>query len=191
MSAQPRPRMSYPEYLDLEARSAEKHEFLRGEVWAMAGGTREHALYAMNFLRRLGSALEGRPCSPYGSDLRVRIDETDRTTYPDGLVICGPSAFSPVDPLAVTNPLLILEVTSDSSEADDRGAKFAHYRRLPSLRDYVLVSHREPRIEVYRRAEGFWAMTDAVAGQRIVLPSLEVSLDVDAVYVDPNRPAAN
>lgn len=191
MSAQPRPRMSYGEYLDLEARSAEKHEFLRGDVWAMAGGTREHALYAINFLRRLGAALEGRPCNPYGSDLRVRIDETDRTTYPDGLVICGPSAFSPVDPLAVINPLLILEVTSESSEADDRGAKFAAYRRLPSLRDYVLVSHREPRIEVYRRAEGFWAMTDATAGQRIVLPSLEVSLDVDTVYFDPNRPAAS
>jgi Uma2 family endonuclease len=180
--------MAYREYLELEARSPEKHEYLRGEVWAMAGGTREHALYAMNFLRLVGDALAGRPCGAYGSDLRVRIDATDRTTYPDGIVICGPSTYSPEDPLAVTNPLLVLEVTSESSEADDRGAKFAHYRHLSSLKDYVLVSHREPRIEVYRRDTGFWAMTDAVAGQRVLLPSLEVTLEVDAVYFDPNRP---
>ncbi|MBL8917528.1 MAG: Uma2 family endonuclease [Myxococcaceae bacterium] len=181
--------MSYEEYVRLEAATPEtKHEFLRGQVWAMAGGTPEHALYASNLLRHIGNLLSGKPCSPFGSDLRVRIDATDRTTYPDAIVICGPRALSTTDPLAVTNPVVIVEVTSDSTEADDRGEKFAHYRHVSSLKEYVIVSHRQRRIEVYRRDGNTWTLREYRPREEVELASLGVRLPVDAVYDDPTKP---
>lgn len=189
MTAQRGPLLAYVEYLQLEARDlTTRHEFLRGEVWAMAGGTPEHALYAANFLRLVGAALQGRPCAPYGSDLRVRIEATDRTTYPDGLVICGPREVAPGDANAVVNPTVILEVTSDGTEADDRGEKFAHYRQLAALREYVIVSHRQQRIEVYRREARSWSLREYLLGSDLELASLGLSVSVAAVYDDPNRP---
>lgn len=190
MTAQRKPTSSYEHYLEIEAADpTTRHEFLRGEVWAMAGGTPEHALFAANFLRLVGAALHGRPCAPYGSDLRVRIEVTDRTTYPDGIVICGPREVSARDQHAVTNPTLILEVTSDGTEADDRGEKFAHYRHLSSLREYVIVSHRQARVEVYRREPGSWSFREYPLGTDIELASLGISVPVSGVYADPNRPS--
>ncbi|MDX2012325.1 MAG: Uma2 family endonuclease [Myxococcaceae bacterium] len=189
MAAQPRVLVPYSDYLALEASTPEvRHECLRGEVWAMADGTPQHALYATNFLRIVGLALQGRPCAPYGSDLRVRIDATDRSTYPDGLVICGPREVSTVDANAVVNPVLILEVTSDGTEADDRGEKFAHYRHLTSLQEYVIVSHRQRRIEVYRREAQAWALREYRAATEVELASLGLHVPVNGVYDDPNAP---
>ncbi|MBL8934687.1 MAG: Uma2 family endonuclease [Archangium sp.] len=188
MTAQRRLLLTYAQFLELEAAEPNtRHEFLRGEVWAMAGGTPEHALYAANFIRLVGGALRG-PCAPYGSDLRVRVEATDRTTYPDGIVICGPREVSASDQNAITNPTLILEVTSDGTEADDRGEKFAHYRHLPALREYVIVSHRQQRVEVYRRETSSWSLREYLPGSEVELASLEVKLPVVGIYDDPNRP---
>lgn len=154
----------------------------------MAGGSPEHALFAANFISLVRSKLQGRPCAPYGSDLRVRVEVTDRTTYPDGIVICGPREVASNDRNAIVNPTVILEVTSDGTEADDRGEKFAHYRHLPSLREYVIVSHRQQRIEVYRRDATSWSLREYLPGTHVELASLDVMIPVDGVYEDPNRP---
>lgn len=185
MNASPTQRMSYADYLAAERDSDIKHEYLRGEVWAMAGGTVEHSRLQASVVGELRNALAGRPCNVFTSDLRIRVLETDRATYADALVICGKVEPAPGDDCAVTNPVVIIEVLSDSTEASDRGEKFAHYRRIPSLRDYVLVSQREPRIEVYHREGERWVLTDALAGGVAELASIEAELRVDAVYHDP------
>lgn len=123
-------RLSSAQYLELEAANPNtRHEFLGGEVWARAGGTPEHALYSANFISLVREALRGRPCAPYGSHLRARIEATDRTTSPDCIVIWGPRQVSASDQNAIINPTVVLEVTSDGTEADDRGEKFAQYRQ--------------------------------------------------------------
>ncbi|MSP62899.1 MAG: Uma2 family endonuclease [Myxococcales bacterium] len=185
MNAAARQRMTYAEYLAAEDKSETKHEYLRGEVFAMAGGTLEHSRLAVNMASELRNALGGRPCVVFNSDARVLIAATDRSTYPDLSVVCGKVETAQVDGNAITNPVVIVEVLSDPTEAEDRGEKFAHYRHLPSLRDYVLVSQRTARIEVYRRENDFWAFTEAGPGGAVRLVSLDLSLAVDAVYRDP------
>ncbi len=179
--------MTYAAYLEFEEGSPIKHEYLRGEVYAMAGGTPEHAGLMASVIGELIAALRGRPCRVFTSDLRVRIDSTDLSTYPDITVVCGALETSEQDKNAATNPILIVEVLSDSTEAYDRGEKFAHYRRLPSLREYLLFSQRHARIESYRRsAEGVWMLAEAGVGETLTLAALEgVTLDVDLIYRDP------
>jgi Uma2 family endonuclease len=124
--------MTYAEYLAFEEASLEKHEFLNGEVFAMAGGTLEHPALAMALGAALINALRDRPCRLFSSDLRVRIRATGLTTYPDISVACGKAEVDNEDPHALVNPVLIVEVLSDSTEAYDRGEKAAHYRHIPS-----------------------------------------------------------
>lgn len=181
--------MTYAEYVAAEPTSDVRHEFLNGEVWAMAGGMPEHAALAAAIIRELGVAVRGKPCRIYTSDLRVRVLETGLSTYADVTVVCGTAETAPGDPDALVNPLLLVEVLSDSTEAYDRGAKAAHYRRIPSLQAYVLVSQAEPVIEVYRRtSDGRWELLEARSGERIDLASLGTHLDVDAIYANPLMP---
>lgn len=181
-------RMTYEQYLKEEVNSPTKHEFLRGVVYAMAGGTPEHAALAASMTISLGTALRGSPCRVYSSDLRVRIIETDLATYPDMTVVCGQLEMSPDDPYATSNPSLIVEVLSDSTEAYDRGAKAAHYRRIPSLREYVFISHREKKIEIFRRkGENAWELSEYGPGQKAVI--LGCNIAVDEVYRNDLEPA--
>ncbi|MBL8920247.1 MAG: Uma2 family endonuclease [Myxococcaceae bacterium] len=185
-SAVTQPRMSWKDFVAFERAASEKHEFLRGEVWAMAGGTPEHGRLAANVMRALGNTLQGRPCVVMSSDVRVRVRDTDRSTYPDAFVVCGRLEHDPDDENTITNPLIIVEVLSASTEASDRGEKFAHYQHLTSLRDYVLISQTERRIEVFSRGAGAsWLMTPYGPGQRVPLPSVNVELDLDALYFNP------
>ena len=177
--------MTYAQYLELERGSLEKHEYLRGQVWAMSGGTPSHAQIAANVTAALAAFLKGRPCGVFSSDLRVRVVETDRSTYPDVTVVCGKRQLAPDDENAVVNPTLIVEVLSDSTEASDRGEKFAHLQRLPSLKEYVLVSQREQRVEVFRRGEGAtWTLLPFTSG-RVDLKSVDAFLELAEVYADP------
>lgn len=188
-SAPPIARMSYAEYLALEAASATKHEYVNGEVFDMAGGSIEHGALAIAVGTALSNALRGRPCRVLSSDVRVRIKATGISTYPDLSVICTQIEVEPDDEHGVLNPTLIVEVLSDATEAYDRGAKAAHYRRIPSLREYVLVAQREPLIEVYRKNErGNWELVvEARRGERVELTSCgaSIELDVDEIYRDP------
>jgi Uma2 family endonuclease len=180
-------RMSYPEYLALEERTGQKHEYLRGEVYAMAGGTVEHGALASAVTIALGIALAERPCRVLSSDVKVRIEATGLSTYPDVSVVCGKLETAAEDPNAVTNPVLIVEVLSDATEAYDRGEKAAHYRRIPSLREYVLVSQKTQLIEVHRKNErGNWELVaEAGKGARAELTSVGAVLEVDAIYRNP------
>ena len=187
------PTMSYAQYLELEARSDVKHEYLRGDVWAMAGGTPRHGRLAARITSELGNALKGRPCVVYSSDVRIRIESTDRSTYPDLSVVCGADRFAPDDANALVNPLIIVEVLSESTEStesterSDRGEKFAHYQRLASLREYLLVDQERPRIEVFRRQGNSWLLSIYEAGATVRLESVEAGIEVDAVYADPRQ----
>jgi Uma2 family endonuclease len=175
--------VGYAEYLAFERDARAKHEYLDGAVYATAGGTPGHSHLAANVIYELRRLLGDRPCVVFTSDLRVRIPATGLSTYPDVSVVCGPLVRAVDDPDAVTNPSLLVEVLSDNTEAYDRGQKFLHYRRLASLREYVLVSQQEPRVEVYARGErGHWWLSEAGAGERVVLASVEGELAVDHVY---------
>ena len=121
----------------------------------------------------------------FSSDLRVRVEDADRTFYPDVSVVCGKRQVSLDDTLAITNPIVIIEVLSESTERNDRGEKFKHYRMLTSLEEYVLVNTESKLIEVFRRSDEGWVLTDAKAGEELVLRSLGVTLSVDAIYFDP------
>ncbi len=178
--------IGYVEYLAAEENSEVKHEYLCGEVFAMAGGSPEHAALAMSIGIALGIGLRGKRCRVFNSDLRVRVEEADLATYPDVTVICGELERSANDKNAAVNPIVLVEVLSESTEAWDRGEKAAHYRRIPALREYLLVAQDEPRLELYRRADaGHWEFYEARSGESLQLTSIGVTLAVDEIYRDP------
>lgn len=164
--ASARHRYSYAEYLAYERDSGLKHEYEDGQILAMAGGSRRHNALAS----RVSAALEAaRPpgCIAFQSDQRVRVLATGKATYPDASVVCGPIEGDPADPLdaTITNPTLVVEVLSPSTEQEDRGNKWQHYQLIPSLQEYVLVAQAEARIECYRRlSSGGWEYRDVTEG---------------------------
>jgi Uma2 family endonuclease len=177
-------RASYAEYLVAERASETKHEYVGGVIVAMAGGTIEHGRLVSRLTVLLSAALAGRPCVVLPADVRVRIRSADRSTYPDLHVVCGQVERDPDDEHAVVNPIVVVEVLSDSTAESDRGDKFADYRRLSSLREYVLVSQRDLRIDVYHRDGRRWVLDEHVAGERLRLESVDVTLPIDEIYVD-------
>jgi Uma2 family endonuclease len=161
-----RHRYSYAEYLAYERDSGMKHEYIGGDILAMAGGSLRHSALASRISAALENALQ-RGCVAFQSDLRVRILATGRATYPDASMICGVIDRDPADPsgATVTNPTLIVEVLSPSTEQDDRGDKWQGYQQIPSLQEYVLVSQSRPRIERFRRlATGGWEYHEVTEG---------------------------
>jgi Uma2 family endonuclease len=185
-----RTRYTWVEYLALEASSNVKHEYLDGQIYAMAGGTPEHAALAAAVVGLLFPQLRGSPCRAHDADLRVRVPKTGLATYPDVTIVCGPSERDPDDRNAVTNPTLIVEVLSQSTEDYDRGDKFEHYKGLSSLSEYVLVSHRERRIEVFAKdREAIWTGGTAQNGEVARLASIGARLEVDELYEAATEPA--
>jgi Uma2 family endonuclease len=174
---------SYEEYLSLEEHSLTKHEYLDGEIYAMAGGMPGHAGLAARVIALLGQQRRA-GCRVYSSDLRIRIAETGLSTYPDVTVICGATERAAEDNAAVVNPILLVEVTSKSTEDYDRGAKLIHYQFLPSLREVLFVSHREPRLTLHRRVDASWPVADYRAGETVEILSLGARIAVDEVYSD-------
>jgi Uma2 family endonuclease len=175
-------RYSFAEYLAIEEVARVKHEYLDGEIYAMAGGTPEHAALAAVVTTVLGEQLRGGPCRVYSSDLRVRILATGLATYPDVTVVCGPTERDPESATHVVNPCVVVEVTSDGTEEYDRGEKLDHYKKVPSLSAIVLVSHRERTIEVWSRDPSAWHVTAYGSGEVARIPALDCRLDVGAVY---------
>lgn len=177
-------RYTYEEYLAYERDSTLKHEYVGGEIFAMAGGSRRHSALAS----RISAALEiaRKPgCVAFQSDLRVRILATGRATYPDVSMVCGPIQGDPGDRSGetITNPTLIVEVLSPSTEQDDRGAKWQDYQTVPSLQEYVLVSQTEPRVERYVRVPGGGWEYHAVTEGTVTL-SCGAVLDLARLYAD-------
>jgi Uma2 family endonuclease len=172
---------TYAEYLRLEEESAVRHEFLDGEIYAMAGGSPDHAALAAAVIALVRGHLPP-GCRVFTSDLRVRIAATGLTTYPDVATICGRTERSPDDALAVTNPVLLAEVTSSPTEDYDRGEKLRHYKELPSLREVLTVSHRKPDPTLHRREDAGWTSVAAGPGETLELASVAARLAVDDVY---------
>ena len=186
MSAAEKLAMTYAEYLAFERTSATKVEFADGLAYAMAGGTPEHAQLSM----QLGAALVGlvRPgrgrCRVYSSDAKIHVLATGSSYYPDLSVVCGDIERAAVDSAAITNPVMVVEVLSGSTENYDRRTKFADYLRIASLDHYLLASQERARLEHYRRnADGTWTLTIAEAGGVIRLPELGGDIVVDDVYL--------
>jgi Uma2 family endonuclease len=173
---------TYEQYLEVLEISGVKLEYCEGEIYAMAGGTPAHAELAASITRLLGNSLLGR-CRLASSDLKVRIEATDLSTFPDVTVICGERELASVDRNAVTNPAVLVEVTSNSSEDYDRGEKLNHYKQCPSLQAVLIVSHRRPQVTVIARSDQNWEQREYRPGQQINLEKPALSFSVDELYV--------
>lgn len=182
-SAAETPKISADDYLAGEAGSPVKHEYLAGEVFAMAGAGEAHVTVALNLATLLRDHVRGGPCRVYISDMKVRIEKADAFYYPDVFVTCDRTDSS--ENLFKRNPALIVEVLSDTTAAFDRGAKFAHYRQLDSLREYVLIEPERRSIDLFRRnANGTWVLHPITDGGQLELASLDFQCPLESVYED-------
>ena len=180
-----RTEMTEVEYLTFERGSPEKHEYVDGEVFAMSGGTGDHAAIAANLMGELRNQLFGRGCRVLTSDMRIKIPGAGRYVYPDASVVCTPPEYTDETLDTLINPQVVVEVLSESSEAYDRGEKFEAYQTIPSLTSYVLASQTKARLEVFtRQDDGGWLLRSYGPGEHAVLTSIECSIDVDRVYTD-------
>jgi Uma2 family endonuclease len=182
--AEPHRRLSVEEYLALERRSEGKHEYLDGEVVAMTGASDRHNRIVWNLAGILYSQLRGRPCQAYVGDMRLQVAATGLYTYPDLLVVCAKPQFADAERYTLLNPTSIIEVLSPSTEAYDRGKKFAHYRTIESLAEVVFVSQEEVAVERYsRQPDGSWLLRECNRPEdRLPLPAIGCELPVAEVY---------
>jgi Uma2 family endonuclease len=184
MTAQPKPAYSIEAYLELERKGPLKHEYYRGEIFALAGSSEAHNLIMTNILTALNVQLRNRPCKVYPSDMRLRIPQTGLYTYPDVSVVCGTPQFDDKERDTLLNPIIVIEILSPSTERYDRGKKFQNYRTVSSLQEYLLVSQDEYHIEYYRNQnDGNWMLTsyDGIAAT-IKLKAIDCSLSLEDVY---------
>lgn len=184
MTAQAIPRTySFAEYLEIERKAEYRSELVNGYIYAMAGASRMHNLVAGNTFGELRQQLKGRPCEAYTSDMRVKVEATGRVAYPDVVVMCGKPVFADAVKDTLLNPLVIVEVLSPSTEADDRGEKFAHYRRIESLQEYVLIAQDRIRVEHFLRQGEQWLLTEvADLDSKLELPSLACTVPLRDIY---------
>jgi len=176
--------ISAAEYLELERAAEARHELIDGEMFAMSEGSREHSLIAQNIGGELRGALRAKPCEVFNSDMRIGIEAMSRYTYADATVACGAPRFTDEKRDTLLNPTAVFEVLSDSTDSDDRGEKFAGYRTVPSLQEYVLVSQKRELVEhFHRQADGSWLLRVCSAGETVSLPSLGCDLAVDEIYL--------
>ena len=172
--------VSYDEYLRRLEASDERLEYVDGEIFAMAGGTPEHSYVGARVTTLLGVALQGQPCRTFSSDLRVRVHGS--TILPDATVICGRREAAEDDPHAVTNPTVIVEVLSPSTELWDRSGKFALVQQIPSLQHYLLVSPEKRTVEHFRRDGDGWRYTLASGDIPVALDAIRVTLTPNSVF---------
>jgi len=162
------------EYLQFEKTSSEKHEYFKGEIFAMAGAGPRHNLIFSNLFGDLAYKLKGKTCRPFGSDFRVHIPENTLFTYPDISIVCGDIISSNVDQDSVTNPTVIIEILSPSTKDYDRGGKFLLYRDIPTLKEYILIDTGAIFIEAHRiNKSGHWELED--------IKGSEATLNIEAV----------
>ena len=179
------PTLTPAEYLAFERQQTDaKHEYLNGQITAMSGASREHNLIVGNAFASLHAQLRGRGCEVYSNDMRVHIPATGLYTYPDIVALCGEPVFEGDQFDTLLNPHVIIEVLSSSTEAYDRGAKFAHYRSIESLQAYVLIAQDRPHIELFERGtDGRWVLSEAKGLEsRLELEALGCILELSEVY---------
>jgi Uma2 family endonuclease len=184
MSAQPLPRLSPEEYLAIERAAEFRSEYYDGAMYAMSGASHPHNVINVNLVRELSSALRKRGCFVVSSDARLRVSPGRVYTYPDIMAGCAPPKFADDQKDTLLNPALVIEVLSPSTEAHDRGYKFAQYRQLESIREYVLVSQSEPRVERFeRQVDGRWVLAEHVGLDAICrFESVDCSIPLADIY---------
>lgn len=183
MSPLAHPRLTPEEYLALERQAEHKSEYINGRIYAMAGASRAHNLIVGNTFSELRTQLRGRPCEAYVNDMRVKVSPTGLYTYPDVAALCGEPRFEDTQVDTLLNPSVIIEVLSESTERSDRGEKFAHYRRLVSLQEYVLVAQDQLRVEHYARSGEHWLLTEISHPDGVLtLASVGCTIPVREVY---------
>ena len=171
------------EYLAWERKAEFKNEYLRGHIVAMSGASYQHTLITMNISGELYIQLKGRACTVHTNDMRVRTSPDTSYFYPDVLVVCDEPRFEDNAFDTLLNPIVLVEVLSPSTEAYDRGEKFKHYQQLTSLREYILVSQDEVRVEHYRRQETQWKPTEFRSLENVLpLASIECELPLKDIY---------
>ena len=182
--AQKQLRYTPEEYLAIECDAPTKSEYVNGEIFAMACASLVHTIIAGNVAGELRQQLKGRPCTTHSNDMRVKVGPTGMYTYPDVVVVCGAAKLEDGKADTLLNPTVIVEVLSQSTEAYDRGAKFAHYRRLESLREYLLVAQDAVHVEHYvRQADGRWLLSEANRlDDAIHLLAIDCRLAIAEVY---------
>src|SRR5215213_8042626 len=148
------------EYLALERAAETKNELVNGRIYAMTGASLAHNLIVLNLAAEIRGRLRGGPCSVFANDMRVKSDRTEMYTYPDVVALCEPPRLEDQHDDTLLNPAVIVEVLSASTERYDRGEKFAHYRKIESLREYILVSQDKVRIEQYVRHSEHWVLAE-------------------------------
>lgn len=178
--------LTFDDYLEWENRQPTRHEFVRGEVFAMTGATDLHNEVRGNLYTLLRQHLRGTPCRVFMADVKVRVETADCGFYPDLLVTCAESDRA--DRYIKRSPLLVVEVLSASTAAFDVGDKFAAYRQLDSLREYVLVDQERVRVQIYRRLDNQWLVDSVGPGERLRLESIDLECPVEAVYEDLSEP---
>ena len=178
----PLPFLTPEQYLEIEEKAEFKSEYWDGQMYAMAGGTPRHSDASGGAFEALRRRLKGRRCGVFNSDLRVRDGQNRFYTYPDIAVVCSEPEFGATHTL--TNPVVLVEVLSPSTEAHDRGFKFERYQHIKTLQEYVLISQAKPRVETYlRQADGSWRY-QAVEGLDacVSLRSIEVEIPLAEIY---------
>lgn len=174
-------RLAVAEYLGWETQQADKHEFVDGEVYTMVGLPRRHATVAGNVFRLLGAHLDGGPCRAYMSDMKLRVEAANAFFYPDVFVTCDPRDHRADDYMA--SAVLVVEILPPSTAAYDRGDKFAAYRSLTGLREYLLIDPDRKRMECYRRGENdLWVLHEPDAEQSLGLQSVDLRLTATDVF---------
>jgi len=191
MPSQPKPYLTPEEYLTLERTAAYKSEYFRGEVFAVAGASPTHVLMVSNIVAALHGQLRRRPCAVYSTDLRVKVQVSGLYTYPDVVVVCGDLQFDDDHQDTILNPILIIEVLSESTKDYDRGEKFVQYRKIPSFVEYVLVAQDECHVEHFvKQAHGGWLLSETNRLEdTLPLSSIECTLPLREVYEKVQFPA--
>lgn len=185
MTAQPKPKLFTPEeYLELERAAEFRSEYYGGEIFAMAGTSRNHTRIVGSLCVRIGTHLLGKPCNFYPTDMRVHIPENGLYTYPDLVVTCGEEKYLDDEFDTLLTPQIILEVLSKSTGDYDRGSKFEKYRSIPTLIEYVLIDSRKVRGEVWRKEENTWLLASETndIGSSIELTSIGLTLSLRDLY---------
>ncbi len=184
MTAQPRPYITEEAYLEQERRSSTKSEYYEGQIYAMTGAKEAHNLIASNILASMHRQLRHKPCRVYPSDMRVKVLRTGLNTYPDVVVVCGQPEFVDEKRDTLTNPTVIVEVLSPSTERYDRGVKFRHYRAIETVQDYILIAQDRQYIEHYtRQKNGQWLFEEASdTTARIIIDSIGCTLLLEDTY---------
>jgi Uma2 family endonuclease len=184
MSSRLNLKLTPDEYLAFERRSEERHEYVNGELFAMSGASERHNQIVVNLGREISTQFKGRSCKVYTNGMRVRIEGTTRYSYPDVTALCEAARFENAELDTLTNPSLIIEVLSASTEAYDRGSKFEDYRQIETLVEYVLVAQGKPHIEQFRRqADGQWLFSATSGLESVIdLASVGCRLSLAEIY---------